>query len=150
MLRMLVLPLLLTLCGTAHADKRTYKIGPLIIEAPWARATSAGAKVGAGYVKITNTGQEPDRLIGGSVSLATEVAVHEMAMRGGIAKMRRLEGGLEIWPGQTKELKPGGYHLMFMGLRQGLREGETMKGTLVFEKAGTVGVEYHVMRIGAQ
>jgi hypothetical protein len=60
------------------------------------------------------------------------------------------EGGLEIWPGQTKELKPGGYHLMFMGLRQGLREGETMKGTLVFEKAGTVGVEYHVMRIGAQ
>jgi periplasmic copper chaperone A len=108
------------------------------------------SRVGAGYVKITNTGQEPDRLIGGSVSLATEVAVHEMAMRGGIAKMRRLEGGLEIGPGQTEELKPGGYHLMFMGLRQGLREGETTKGTLVFEKAGTVGVEYHVMRIGPQ
>jgi periplasmic copper chaperone A len=149
MLRMLVLPLLLTLSGTAHAQKATYKIGPLVIEAPWARATSAGAKVGAGYMKITNTAQEPDRLIGGSVSLATEVAVHEMAMRGGIPKMRRLEGGLEIGPGQT-ELKPGGYHLMFMGLRQGLREGETMKGTLVFEKAGTVGVEYHVRRIGAQ
>jgi periplasmic copper chaperone A len=59
MLRMLVLPLLLTLCSTAHAQKQTYKIGPLIIEAPWARATAADAKVGAGYVKITNTGQEP-------------------------------------------------------------------------------------------
>jgi copper(I)-binding protein len=84
------------------------------------------------------------------MSLATEAEVHEMVTSGGVAKTRRLEGGLEIGPGQTVELKPGGYHLMFMGLRQGLREGETMKGTLVFEKAGTLGLEYHVARLGAQ
>jgi len=150
MLRTLVLPLLLAVCGTAHAQGRIYKISGLNIEAPWARATPAGAKVGAGFVRVTNTGQEPDRLISGSMSLATEAAVHEMVTSGGVAKSRKLEGGLEIGPGQTVELNPGGYHLMFMGLRQGLREGETMKGTLVFEKAGTLGLEYHVARFGAQ
>jgi len=150
MLRILVWALLLTLCGGAFAQERTYKIGPLVIEAPWSRATPAGAKVGAGYVKITNTGDQPDRLVGGSLPLASEVEVHEMAMSDGVAKMRRVENGLEIGPGQTVELKPGGYHLMFIGLHSGFREGETMKGTLVFEKAGTVGVEYHVAPVGAQ
>jgi copper(I)-binding protein len=150
MLRILAWALLLAVCAGALAQGPTYKIGPLVIEAPWARATPAGAKVGAGYVKITNTGEQPDRLIAGSLALASAVEVHEIAMTDGIAKMRRLENGLEIEPGKTVELKPGGYHLMFTGLRSGLREGETMKGTLVFEKAGTVGIEYRVARIGAQ
>jgi copper(I)-binding protein len=55
--------------------------------------------------------------------------------------------GLEIKPGESVELKPGGNHLMFMGLRGGLKAGEAIKGTLVFQKAGTVEVEY---RVGAQ
>ena len=150
MLRILVLALLLTLCGGVLAQQRIYRLGPLVIETPWARATSAGAKIGAGYAKITNTGQESDRLLGGSLPLATEVEVDETVMSNGVAKMWRIEGGLDIGPGQTVELKPGGYHLMFMGLRVGLREGEALKGTLVFEKAGTVGIEYRVVRIGAQ
>src|SRR5215470_4471827 len=83
MLLMRVLALLLTLCGDALAQERTYKLGPLVIETPWARATSAGAKVGAGYAKITNTGQESDRLLGGSLPLATEVEVDETVMSNG-------------------------------------------------------------------
>ena len=62
--------------------------------------------------------------------------------------MRPLPKGLEIKPGETVEFKPGSYHLMFMGLKQGLKEGQTVKGTLVFEKAGTLDVEYRVGPIG--
>jgi copper(I)-binding protein len=71
-----------------------------------------------------------------------------MAMSDGIMKMRRLEKGLEIAPGRTVELKPGGYHLMFLGLRDGLKEGQAVKGSLVFEKAGTIDVEFRVGPIG--
>ena len=133
----------------AIADK-TYKVGPLVIAAPWARATPGGAKVGGAYLKITNTGAEADRLIGGSLPIAAAVEVHEMSMTDGIMKMRKLENGLEIKPGQTVELKPGGYHIMFTGLREGLKQGQPVKGTLRFEKAGTVEVEYRVAPIGAQ
>lgn len=129
---------------------RTYKIGALVIEAPWARATPGGAKVGGGYLKITNTGTEPDRLTGGTLPAAASVEVHEMSMNDGIMKMRKLDKGLEIKPGQTVELKPGGYHIMFMGLAEGLKQGQPVKGTLQFEKAGSVEVEYRVEPIGSQ
>ena len=132
----------------AMADTKIYKVGSLTIEAPWARATPGGAKVAGGYMKITNNGKEPDRLIGGTVPFAGRFEVHEMSVEGGIMKMRELSKGLEIKPGQTVELKPGGYHVMFMELKSGLKEGEVVKGTLVFEKAGKVDVEYKVGPIG--
>jgi copper(I)-binding protein len=127
-----------------------YKAGALLIEAPWTRATPGGAKVAGGYLEITNTGRDADRLIGGSLPLATSVEVHEMAMTDGIMRMRRLPKGLEIKPGQKVALEPGGYHLMFMGLTGALKEGETVRGTLTFEKAGSVEVEYRVAPIGAR
>jgi periplasmic copper chaperone A len=129
---------------------RSYKLGSLIIDAPWIRATPAGAQVAGGYLKITNTGQEPDHLIGGSLPVAAHVEVHEMAISDGVMKMRRLEKGLEISAGKSVELKPGGYHLMFTGLREGLKEKQTITGTLTFEKAGSLEVEYRVAPIGAQ
>lgn len=136
------------------ADKKapapSFKVGSLVIEAPWMRATPGGAKVAGGYLKVTNAGTEPDRLVGGSLPMAGEVEVHEMTMSGDVMKMRRLPDGLEIKPGQTVELKPGGNHLMFMGLREGLKAGQQVKGTLVFQKAGTVEVEFRVTPIGAQ
>ncbi len=71
-----------------------------------------------------------------------------MSMDGGVMKMRLLPKGLEIKPGQTVELKPGSYHLMFSGLKQPFEQGKRVKGTLTFEKAGTVEVEYAVEAIG--
>jgi hypothetical protein len=139
--------------NTSHgqpAAAPSYKVGDLIIESPWVRATPGGAQVAGGYLKITNKGQEPDRLIGGSLPIATGAEVHEMAMADGIMKMRKLENGLEIKPGQTVELKPGSYHVMFTGLREGLKDGQSIKGTLVFQRAGTVQVEYRVAPIGAK
>ena len=132
------------------ADKTTYTIGQLVIGAPWTRVTPGGAQVAGGYLKITNKGTEADRLVGGTLPVAGAVEVHEMAMTDGIMKMRRLEKGLEIKPGQTVELKPGGYHLMFTGLREGLKEGPPVRGTLIFEKAGSVEVEFRVAPIGAR
>jgi uncharacterized protein YcnI len=124
-----------------------FKAGSLTIEAPWARATPGGAQVAGAFMKIINSGTEPDRLIGGTVPFASRFEVHEMAMDGGVMKMREVKG-LEIKPGETVELKPGGYHVMFMDLKSGLKEGETVKGTLVFEKAGKVDVEFRVGPIG--
>jgi copper(I)-binding protein len=71
-------------------------------------------------------------------------------MQGDVMRIRALDNGLEIKPGQTVELKPGGLHLMFLDLQRPLKEGETVKGTLVFEKAGTVEVEYAVRALGAR
>jgi len=132
----------------AQAPAPQVKAGDLVIEAPWSRATPGGAKVAGGYVKITNTGKQSDKLVGGSIPAAGSVEVHEMATVNNVMQMRRLEG-LEIKPGESVELKPGGYHLMFMQLKEGLTAGQTIKGTLVFEKAGTVNVEFLVAPIGA-
>jgi hypothetical protein len=133
----------------ATALAQTYTAGSLKIEQPWVRATPGGAKVGGGYLTITNTGTTPDRLIGGSLAQAKRVEVHEMKMEGGMMKMREVKGGLEIKPGQKVELKPGGYHVMFMDLSAPFKQGDKLKGQLRFEKAGTVDVEFKVESIGA-
>jgi copper(I)-binding protein len=135
--------------AAAPAAAGDVKIGSLQISAPWARATPKGAAVGGGYLKITNTGTTPDRLIGGSTSIAARLEVHEMSMSGGTMKMRQLSGGLEIKPGQSVELKPGGLHIMFVNLKQQLQQGQHFKATLQFEKAGKVDVDFDVAGIGS-
>ncbi|MCC2654412.1 MAG: copper resistance protein CopZ [Microvirga sp.] len=124
------------------------KAGSLTLEQPWSRATPGGAKVGGGYLRITNTGTVSDRLTGGSLPVASKVEVHEMRLEGDVMRMKAVEGGLEIKPGATVELKPGGLHLMFMDLKEPLKEGQTVKGTLTFEKAGSIAVEYTVRGMG--
>ena len=135
--------------ASAQSHRTIYRAGSLVIETPWSRATPGGAKVGGGYMRIVNRGAEPDRLIGGTVTVAARVEVHESSTVDGVARMRPVEGGVLIRPGETVELKPGGLHAMLVDLRRSLKEGETIKGTLVFEKAGTVAIEYRVAGIGA-
>jgi copper(I)-binding protein len=127
----------------------SYKVGQLVITAPWARATPKGAPVAGGYLQVTNNGSEPDRLIGGTFPDASKVEVHNMTMANGVMQMRPVAGGLEIKPGQTVELKPGGYHLMFMQFHGQLKAGEQVKGSLTFAKAGTVSLTYQVLPMGA-
>jgi copper(I)-binding protein len=135
--------------ATQLATAHDYKLGPLEIAHPWTRATPKGATVAGGYLKVTNTGTAPDRLIGGSNAAAGRLEIHEMKLVDNVMQMRPLPAGLEIKPGQTVELKPGSYHLMFMQLKAPLEPGKSVKGTLVFEKAGTIEVEYTVEAIGA-
>lgn len=127
-----------------------YTAGPLKLEQPWTRATPAGAKIAGGYLVVTNTGSAPDRLLGGTSEVSGKVEVHEMAMKDGVMTMRGLPDGLEIKPGEKTELKPGSYHLMLMDLKRQLKEGESIKATLNFEKAGPVAVELSVQSVGAR
>jgi copper(I)-binding protein len=122
--------------------------GSLKISAPWARETPKGASVGGGYLSITNTGNEPDRLIGGSATVSKRFEIHSMTMENGVMKMRPVSDGLEINPGQTVELKPGGYHVMFVDLNEPLKKGDRLKVTLEFARAGKVDVDFTVEGIG--
>ena len=146
-MKSILLAAVLALVANA-AFAHEYKAGSIEIKHPWARATPKGSEVAGGYMKLINTGSEPDRLIGGSTVAAGKFEIHEMSMDGGVMKMRMLPKGLEIKPGQTVEFKPGSYHLMFIGLKQPFEQGKRVKGTLQFEKAGTVEVEYAVEAIG--
>ena len=119
-------------------------VGKLMIDGAWTRATPPKAPVAGGFMVISNMGDEPDRLVGGAAPFAKRVEVHEMKIEDEIMKMREIEGGLEIPPGGSVELKPGGYHIMFMGLQQQLMEGEAHTVTLTFEKAGEVELQMPV------
>jgi copper(I)-binding protein len=134
---------------SAMAGSATFKLGDLTVTSPWTRATPGGAKIAGGYLKITNNGTTPDRFVGAKSAEADHVEIHEMSMSDGVMKMRPLPNGVEIKPGETVELKSGGYHLMFMDLKQPLKQGDTLKATLQFEKAGSLDVNFSVNAIGA-
>jgi copper(I)-binding protein len=137
--------------GPGRADNADrIAAGDLLITQGWARATPGGAKVGGGYLTIENKGTAPDRLIRASADFAEKVQLHEMAMNGGVMSMRPVEEGVVIDPGKTLKLAPGGYHLMLVGLKWPLRQGEKIGVTLEFERAGEVGVPLVVEGIGAQ
>lgn len=128
----------------AQEFKAEFKAGAIKVEAPWIRATPAGAQVAGGYMKIENAGKEADRLLGGTTAIAGKFEIHEMKMSGSVMRMRELDKGLELRPGQSVELKPGSYHAMLTDLKQPAKAGDKVKGTLVFEKAGKVEIEYTV------
>jgi hypothetical protein len=141
----------LAFCGFASAGQaHEFTAGDIMIGHPWVKAPPAGAKTAGGYAKLMNHGTEPDKLIGASVEAAEKVEVHEMSMENNVMKMGEVKGGLDIKPGETVELKPGSYHFMMIGLKEPLKEGKMVKGTLVFEKAGTVDVEFKVEAMGAK
>jgi copper(I)-binding protein len=143
-----LIPTLLFAAVASGAQAQDYKVGPVAIDHPWTRATPKNAPVAGGYLKITNTGTTPDRLTGGSTEVAKRFEIHEMSMEGGVMKMRELKDGLTIAPGATVELKPGSYHIMMMNLSRPLTKGEKVKGSLTFEKAGKVDIEFAVEAIG--
>ena len=137
-----------TLC--VAAEMKTQMHGSLEIVQPWIRATPPGAPAGGGYLTITNKGSEADRLVGGATAIAMKTEIHEMSMDGGVMKMRPLADGLEIAPGETVVLKPGGLHIMLMKLTGPIRRGDTVAITLTFEKAGEITLDFIAAPIGAK
>lgn len=133
----------------SNSSAHEYNAGGLHIGHPWARAVPKGATVAGGYLTIENKGTTADRLIGGSSNIAGRFEIHEMKMEGDVMKMRPLADGIEIAPGKSIKLEPGGYHLMFLDLKEPPVEGKRFSGTLVFEKAGKVDVEFAVEAIGS-
>ena len=141
--------LAIALCIGANAMANDYKAGSIEISNPWSRATPKGAQTAIGYMTIKNIGTASDRLVGGSIEAADRFQLHAMTMEDGVAKMRELNS-VEIKPGQTVEFKPGGDHVMFVILKHPFSTGDRIAGTLVFEHAGKVSVEYSVESLGAQ
>jgi hypothetical protein len=134
--------------AAATAFAHDSDVGSIHIDHAWSRETPKGATIASGYAVIENKGNSPDRLIGGSSEIGGGFEIHEMKMQNGVMKMRQLEKGIEIAPGQSVKLEPGGYHIMFLELKQQPVKGKHFKGTLVFEKAGKVDVEFAVEGMG--
>ena len=126
-----------------------YKTGSLSIKHPWSRETSAGQSVGGGFMVVTNTSAKPDKLLSATTTIAKEVQLHTMSMDGGIMRMRQVSGGIDVPAKGTLELKPGGYHLMFMGLKRPLKKDERFPVTLKFQNAGTLKVLFAVQTVGS-
>ncbi len=101
------------------------------VKDPWIRGTVPQQKATGLFAQVTSAGG--GKLVAASSPVAGVVEIHEMAMEGGVMKMRALPGGLDLPPGKTVELKPGGYHVMLLDLKQQLKEGETVAVTLVVE-----------------
>lgn len=131
------------------AQAHDYKLGSLRIEHPWTRATPPGAPTGGAFLTIENEGNEPDTLTGAASPIADRVELHTMSMDGGVMKMRQIKGGIEIAPGETVALAPGGNHVMMIGLKSQIVMGEKVPLTLTFEKAGSIDVELAVTPPGA-
>ena len=145
----LALPLLTLPLVTQPAAAHDYKLGSLEIGNPWTRATPPSAQSGGGFLTSTNKGTTPDRLTAVRSAASGTVEIHEMKMDGNVMRMRELAKGLEIAPGATVELKPGGYHIMFMNLKAPFAKDGKIPATLVFEKAGSIDVELDVAALGA-
>jgi copper(I)-binding protein len=132
----------LTLPLTAHAAD--YRQGNIEIGQPWARATPEGAGKGAAYLLLKNHGMDPDTLIAAQSQIADRLELHEHIQEGGVMKMRKVSGGIAIPPGGTVQFKPGGYHIMLLGLKQRLQEGQQIPIKLTFAKAGELTVNAQV------
>jgi len=152
---------------TAAAADTTVASGEIMFAGQWARTSPMMASIGAAYVTITSPAD--DKLVGAKVdaSIAATTEVHETymigsdstmmgsettmmgsetttAMGSGEMGMRPVEF-IELPAGVAVELKPGGYHIMLIGLVAPLEVGTTLKLTLVFEKAGEVVIDVPVL-----
>ncbi len=125
------------------AAAHDYRLGDLEIIHPRIFETAATAKAGGGYVTIANTGDSADALIGVSAAFPM-VQLHESFEQDGVMRMQHIER-LEIGAGETAELAPGGYHVMFMGLTEPFEAGQEVPVTLSFENAGEIEVNFTVI-----
>ncbi len=121
--------------------------GGLTISNPWARASTGGSRPGAAYLTIANTGGA-DSLTGATSPAAGRVELHRIIHDGGRARMGRI-GKIQLPKGKSVALEPGGRHIMLMGLKRQLKEGETFPLSLYFVRAGKVDVTVRIMGPGA-
>ncbi|WP_185973712.1 DUF1775 domain-containing protein [Ferrovibrio terrae] len=129
-----------------HGQTAAVKAGDIMVEQPFARATPA--KVGGVFLTLKNGGGTADRLVKAASPVAANVELHTHIKDGDAMRMRAVENIPVPANGQTA-LEPGGYHIMLIGLKQVLKEGESFPLTLTFEKAGNVTVSVPVQKAGA-
>ncbi len=122
--------------------------GPIAVSGAWARATPPQAPTGAAFLTLANTGADPDRLLAANAKVSRTVELHMHMAMDGVMRMRPVEA-IDLRPGKTVALEPGGLHVMLIGLDAPLKEGASFPLTLAFEKAGDVTVSVDVVGPGA-
>lgn len=120
----------------------------ITVSGAFLRASPKMAMAGAGFLTVTNTGAQDDRLIAAAAGISKKVELHTHIKEGDVMMMRPVEA-IAVPAGGRAELKPGGDHVMFMGLHAPLKEGDTVPVTLTFEKAGKIAVDMPVQGMGA-
>src|SRR4051794_26137367 len=128
----------------AHAQQQ----GDIAVTMPWTRAAGQNG-TGAGFLAIANRGTLPDRLVGASTPVARVTEIHTHIREGDVLRMRPVEA-VDLPPGGTVTLQPGGFHLMMIGLKDPLIQGQSVPLTLRFERAGEVKVMLAVQPAGAR
>ena len=143
----LVLTIFAVTAASADHHMAGMHTGPAVtVTKPWARA-SVG-KNGAAYFTVANRGKTDVKLVGVTADVARRVELHTHRMDGNIMRMRPLEN-IVVPAGKSVTLKPGGHHVMLMGLRAPLKEGNAFPLTVVFEKAGKMRISVKIGKIGA-
>ena len=117
-----------------------------MVKGAWARATPT--KNGAIYLAVFNHGTKIDRLVSVKTDVAKKAELHSHTITNGIMKMRQISA-VEVHPGEPAVLQPGGSHIMLMGLKDTLSEGEKFPIVLFFENHGELKVEVHVKNAGS-
>ncbi len=132
---------LLLAAWTSGANAQDTSRNPIKIEHAWVRA--ATVTVSAAYMRIATRSSAGDRLLGVSSAIAERAELHEVSMDGSIMRMRPVES-IAVTPAAPAELRPGGLHIMLIGLGQPLKAGDKVKLALRFERAGAVEIEVPV------
>ena len=144
----LIAALLLVLYLGDGAHAQTSAASTVVVEQPWARATPKGAKTGAAYMILKNNGASADRLLSATTPLADQVQFHKETEDNGVSRMREVHN-VELEPGAKITFKPGEMHMMLVGLKQPLIEGQALPLTLQFERAGNIDVTMPIEKVGA-
>jgi periplasmic copper chaperone A len=147
-MKQLLIALVVAASLLASARAQTPISPEVVVESAWARATPGGARTGAVYLTLVARGTDGDRLIGIATPVADQAQLHVESIENGIMKMRPV-AGVEVKPGAAAVLKPGAIHVMLIGLKQPLKEGETFPLTLDFAKAGKQEAQVQVVKAGA-
>jgi copper(I)-binding protein len=138
--RRLAVASLFAVAGWAHGHG--FKFGDIAIEHPYARATGPGMSIGGAYLTLDNQGKA-DRLLSASAPVAASVELHLMKMEGDVMRMRQVDG-IDLPAAKAVVLAPGALHVMLIGLKAPLKEGDRFPLTLKFEHAGETVVTVNV------
>lgn len=132
----------------SRADHHHAAHQAIAITNAWVRETAPAQVNGGGFLTITNKSDAADRLISATSPVAPTVQLHTMSMDGGVMRMRELPDGIPVPAKGVVELKPGGLHIMFIGIKAPFKPGQTIALTLRFEKAGIVKLAMPVRGVG--
>ena len=148
MKKLAIFTILMFLTMSSIAFAHSYKQGDIEIGHIWTRATAPGMTTAAVYMPLLNTGTKTDELVGASSDWADKIEIHESTNENNIARMKMLDS-LALEPNKPVAMRPGGIHLMVIGLKHQLKKGDMFPLTLQFKNAGSIKVEAMIEAMGA-